>query len=62
MEFWVMGQFDKEASQTRNFCIANNDASHGSPRSFAAQMRLAQDDKQTDPLPNFDPSNKILRY
>jgi hypothetical protein len=53
MEFWVMGQFDKEASQTRNFCIANNDASHGSPRSFAAQMRLAQDDKQTDPITEF---------
>jgi predicted amidohydrolase YtcJ len=27
------------------------DASRGSPGSFAAQKRLAQDDKQTDPLP-----------
>jgi hypothetical protein len=39
-------QFDKEASQTRDYCVAKNDASRGSPRSFAAQKALAQDDKR----------------
>jgi len=58
-------QFEKEASQTRDYCVAKNathrpphhaktrraggPASHGSPRSLAAQ-ELARDDKQTAPL------------
>jgi hypothetical protein len=46
----VAGQFDKEASQNARLLRGKNrDASHGSPRSFAAQRRLAQDDNQTVP-------------
>jgi hypothetical protein len=48
----VVGQFDKEASQTRDYCVRKQgDASRGSPRSFTAQRTLVQDDRQTDPLP-----------
>jgi hypothetical protein len=47
----AVGQFDKEASQTRDYCGAKSATSRGSPRSFAAQKALTQDDNQTDPLP-----------
>jgi hypothetical protein len=43
----VVGHFeiDMEASQTRDDCAAQKSgASRGSPRSFATQKRLAQDD------------------
>jgi 4-diphosphocytidyl-2-C-methyl-D-erythritol kinase len=36
---------DKVASQAHDSGVANSDPSRGSPRSFAAQKRLAQDDK-----------------
>jgi hypothetical protein len=58
-----VGQFDKEASRTRDYCAAKaallraslaqgrlKSASRGSPRSFTAQKTLVQDDKQTEPL------------
>jgi hypothetical protein len=57
----VVAQFHKEASQTRDGCGANN-APHRAARSdplglargklFAAQKKLAQDDKQTARLSN----------
>jgi hypothetical protein len=38
-------QVDKEASQTRDYRVANvRDASRGSPRSVAAQRTLARND------------------
>jgi hypothetical protein len=62
-QFALVLQFDKEASQARDYCGANAaPRSRGSPgslrhsaqgRLFAAQNRLAQDDKQTAPLRNF---------
>jgi HTH-type transcriptional regulator/antitoxin HigA len=48
-------QFDREASQTRDYCVAKSAthrlrsgqaASRGSPRSFTAQRTLVQDDNQ----------------
>ncbi len=64
---WGAVRFDREASQARDYCVANpatrrpphhansgragDPGSRGSPRSFAAQKRLAQDDHQTAPLP-----------
>ncbi len=42
----VQGTSYKEASQTRDYCVAKN-ASRGSPRSLAAQKTLARDDNQT---------------
>src|SRR5271170_6254109 len=44
-------QFDKEASQTRDHCVARTATQRGSPKSFAAQTTLAQDDNQSAPLP-----------
>jgi hypothetical protein len=35
-----------EAIQTRDCCVANDATPRGSPRSFAAQNRLAQDDNR----------------
>jgi hypothetical protein len=41
----IVVQLDREASQTRDSCVAKNrDASHGSLRSFTAQRALVQDD------------------
>jgi hypothetical protein len=41
-------QFDSEASQTRDYCVAKErDTSRGSARSFTAQRTLVQDDNQT---------------
>jgi hypothetical protein len=38
--------FDKEASQTRDYlCRKERDTPRGSPKSFAVQRTLAQDDK-----------------
>ena len=48
----MVAQFDKEASQTRDYCLAKcAEASRGSPRFLAAQKRLARDDNQTPALP-----------
>jgi hypothetical protein len=44
-------QFEKEASQTRDFA-------RGSPRSFASQTTLAQDEKQIAPLPK----NRVSQF
>jgi hypothetical protein len=46
----VVVQFGKGANQTRGYCVARSDASRGSPRYFALQRTLAQDDNQTAPL------------
>jgi len=44
-ETWVVVQSDREASRARDLlCGKEHDTSRGSPRSFAAQRTLAQDD------------------
>jgi hypothetical protein len=41
------GQFDKEGSQSRDIAsLSERDATRGSPRSLAAQRRLARDDNE----------------
>src|SRR5258707_15607849 len=58
--FWVVAQFGKEASQARDYGVAKNAtlrAARPDPfgfaqgRLFAAQRALAQDGRQTAPLP-----------
>ena len=50
-----MVQFDKEASQARDYTVAGEprDASRGSPSPSRAQKKLARDDNQAVPLPDF---------
>jgi hypothetical protein len=56
----VVVQFNKEASQTRDYYVAKSAtlrlrsgqaAPRGSPRSFVGKNRPPQDDNQTAPLP-----------
>ena len=48
----IVVQSSKEASQTRDYCVARHATPRrGSPRPFAAQRRLLKDDNQTAPLP-----------
>jgi hypothetical protein len=45
-------QFDREASQTRDYCVEKErDATRGSPRFLTAQRTLVRNDNQTAPLP-----------
>jgi hypothetical protein len=68
---WVVVQFDGEASQTRDYCVAKNpsarfrllragcDTSRGSPRFLAAQRTLARNDNQTAPLARQDGGRRV---
>jgi len=58
----VAARSDKEASQTRDYCIAKNATlRRGPPRSFAAQKTLAQDDNQPEPPGRyFEPEIRAL--
>jgi plasmid stabilization system protein ParE len=47
----VVAQFGREASQTRDYCVAKYATHRGSPRSLAAQRTLARDGNQIEPLP-----------
>jgi hypothetical protein len=50
-----VAQFDREAIQTRDYCVAKNATRRADrPDPFAAQKALAQDDNQTEPLPISD--------
>jgi hypothetical protein len=43
---------NKEASQTRDYCVANNATQRAArPDPSLRQKTLVQDDKQTEPLP-----------
>jgi len=45
-------QFDREASQTRDYCVEKErDATRGSPRFLTAQRALVRNDNQTAPPP-----------
>ena len=53
----VVVQFGKEASQTRDYCVARNATLRAArPDPSLRRERLLQDDNQTAPLPNADPA------
>jgi 4-diphosphocytidyl-2-C-methyl-D-erythritol kinase len=56
----AFADWDKVASQTRDLGV--RDASRGSPSSFAAQRKLAQDDKFSDELTVSQGSGKLNKF
>ena len=48
----VVAQFDMEASQTRDYCVAKNATLRAArPDPSRRKKTLARDDNQTEPLP-----------